>query len=94
MTLTPPMLSVLAYLSFLVPFLNLFLPAVLAGSAIWGAIGGIRLFAQLNGRTDHGATQGAVVAMLVLAILTLVFASIPLLLQIVGWVGLATMQRY
>jgi hypothetical protein len=94
MTMTPPILSVMAYLSFLIPFLNLIAPALFAGSAIWGAIGGIRLFRELNGRTDHGATQGAVVAMLVLAILTLVFAAIPLALQILGWIALATRPSY
>ena len=88
MTLAPPLLSVMAYLSFVVRGLNLFAPGLLALAAIFGAIGGIRLFAQLNRRTDHGASSGAVVAMLVLAILTLVFAAIPLVLQILGWVAL------
>src|SRR6185369_12613597 len=53
--LAPAMVSTLSYLSFLVPFLNLFVPGLLAATAIWSAIGGIRLHNELGRRRDdHG----------------------------------------
>ena len=88
--LAPAMVSTLAYLCFLVPFLNLAAPGVLAAIAMWGAIGGIKVHNEINRRTDdHGVSSGLRSGLLVMSILTIIFASIPLLLQILAWVGMA-----
>jgi hypothetical protein len=88
--LAPAMISTLAYFSFLVPFWNLFGPGLLAASAIWGAIGGIRLNNELaRAPGNQGVSSGLRTGLLVMSILTIIFASLPLLLQIFAWIGLA-----
>ena len=87
--LAPAMVSTLAYFSFLVPMLNLVGPGILAAIAIFSAVGGIRLHGELGRRSDHGVSPGLKSGLLVMSILTIVFASIPLLLQVLAWVGLA-----
>jgi hypothetical protein len=93
--LAPAMISTLAYFSFLVPLWNLFGPGLLAASAIWGAIGGIRLHNELA-RTpgQQSVSPGLRTGLLVMSILTIVFAAFPLLLQIAAWVGLALMPSH
>jgi hypothetical protein len=88
--LAPAMVSALAYMSFLVPMLNIAAPGVLAAIAIWGAIGGIKVYNEIGRhRDDHGVSDGLRTGLLVMSILTIIFASIPLLLQIVAWIGMA-----
>jgi hypothetical protein len=88
--LAPAMAAALAYFAFLVPVLGLVAPAVLAAIAILGAIGGIRLHSELARRTDdHGVSSGLRTGLLVMSILTIVFAAFPLLIQVLGWIGLA-----
>jgi hypothetical protein len=88
--LAPAMVSVLAYLSFLIPLVNLAAPGILAAIALWSAIGGIRLYNELGHRRDNeGVSPGLRTGLLVMSILTIIFASIPLLLQILAWIGLA-----
>jgi hypothetical protein len=91
MMLAPAMASVLAYFSFVVPFLNIFLPGVLAALAILSAVTGIKLHGELGRRRDdHGVSEGLRTGLLVMSILTIIFASIPLLMQVFAWIGLAT----
>jgi hypothetical protein len=87
--LAPAMVSTLAYLAFLIPYINFVAPGVLAAIAIWGAIGGIRVHNEINRTADHGVSSGLRTGLLVMSILTIVFASIPMLIQVLGWVGLA-----
>lgn len=90
--LAPAVASVLAYCAFLVPVIGLVAPAVLAAIAIWGAIGGIRLNIELGGRTDdHGVGKGLRTGLLVVSILTIVSASFPLLIEVLGWIGVAVL---
>jgi len=90
MMLAPAMVSVLAYLSFLIPLVNLAAPGVLAAIALWSAIGGIRLYHELGRRRDNeGVSPGLRTGLLVMSILTIIFAAIPLVFQILGWIGMA-----
>jgi hypothetical protein len=87
--LAPAMVSALAYLSFVVPVLNISAPGVLAAIAMWGAIGGLRLHREFAHRKDdHGVSSELLSALLVMSILTIVFAAYPLLIQIISWIGL------
>lgn len=92
--LAPAMLSTLAYFSFLVPVLNLAGPGVLAAIAIWGAVGAIRLHGELGRTRDHGVSNGLRSGLLVMSILTVVFAAFPLLMQVLAWVGFASMSGH
>jgi F0F1-type ATP synthase assembly protein I len=93
--LAPAMVSVLAYLSFLVPLLNIAAPGILGAMAIWSAVGGIRLHGELGRRKDNdGVSKDLRSGLLVMSILTIVFASIPLLLQIFAWVALALSRSH
>jgi len=88
--LAPAGVSALAYLAFLVPVIGFVAPAVLAAIAIGGAIRGIRLHGELGDPTDdHGVGKGLRSGLLVMSILTIIFASFALLIQVLGWVGLA-----
>jgi hypothetical protein len=93
--LAPAMISTLAYFSFVVPMWNLAGPGLLAATAIWGAIGGIRLHSELGrSRDNQGVSPGLKTGLLVMSILTIVFASIPLLLQSFAWVGFFIAPRH
>jgi len=91
--LTPAIVSTLAYFSFLIPLANLVAPAGLAALAILGAVNGIRMHGELGRTRDHGVSDGLRTGLLVMSILTIIFASIPLLLQVVGWLGLALLRH-
>jgi hypothetical protein len=84
--LGPFALVILAYVLFIVPIMNLFLP-ILAGSvAAWHAVGGIRLYMDYNRRTDdHGVDQAAQIVLLITSILALLGALGVLLVQILVW---------
>jgi hypothetical protein len=63
--------------------------------AIWSAVGGIRLHGELGRRKDNdGVSKDLRSGLLVMSILTIVFASIPLLLQIFAWVALALSRSH
>ena len=87
--LAPAMVSALSYLSFMVPVVNFAAPGVLAAIAMWGAIGGLRVHHEIARRKDdHGVSSGLLSGLLVMSILTIIFAAYPLLIQIVAWIGL------
>ena len=87
--LAPAMVSAMAYLSFIVPVVNLFAPGVLAAIAMWGAIGGLRLHHEFAHRKDdHGVSSELLTGLLVISILTIVFATYPLAIQIISWIGM------
>jgi hypothetical protein len=93
--LAPAMVSVMAYLSFVVPVFNIAAPGILAAIAMWSAIGGIRLHNEIGRRRDdHGVSPGLRSGLLVMSILTLVFASFPLLMQILAWVAMLLMPSH
>jgi len=88
--LAPAMVSALAYLTFIVPVVNFAAPGVLAAIAMWGAIGGLRLHHEFAHRKDdHGVSSGLLSGLFVVSILTIVFATYPLAIQIISWIGLA-----
>jgi hypothetical protein len=88
--LAPAMVSVLAYLSFLIPLVNIAAPGILAALAIWSAVGGIRLHGEMSRMKDFdGVSRDLRTGLLVMSILTIVFAAIPLLIQIFAWVAIA-----
>ena len=90
--LAPAMVSILAWFSLVLPTVGLFLPGVMAAGAILGAVGGIRLYAELGRRRDdHGVSAGLRSGVLVMSILTIVFASILLVIQVFAWIALAMM---
>ena len=85
--LAPAMVSVIAYFALVIPVINLVAPGILAAIALWGAIGGIRLHTELGRRgDDHGVSPGLRSGLLVMSILTIVFAAFPLLSQSLGWI--------
>jgi len=87
--LAPAMVSVMSYLALIVPVVNLAAPGILAAIAMWSAIGGIRLHTELGRRRDdHGVSPGLRSGLLVMSILTIVFASFPLLSQSFTWIRL------
>jgi hypothetical protein len=87
--LAPAIASTMAYFAFLIPFLNLVAPAALAALAILGAVNGIRMHGELGRTRDSGVSEGLRTGLLVMSILTIIFASVPLVLQVLGWIGLA-----
>jgi hypothetical protein len=90
MMLAPAMVSLLAWFSMVVPLLNLAAPGILAAIAILSAVNGIRLYTELGHRSDdHGVSDGLRSGVLVMSILTIIFASILLVIQVLAWVALA-----
>ena len=87
--LAPAIASTLAYFSFLIPFLNFVAPGALAALAILGAVNGIRMHSELGRTRDSGVSERLRGGLLVMSILTIIFASIPLLMQVLAWVGIA-----
>jgi len=93
--LTPAMVSVLGWFALLVPMVGIVLPGLMAAGAILGAVAGIRLYGELGRRRDdHGVSAGLRSGVLVMSILTIVFASILLVIQVFAWIGLALMPSH
>lgn len=93
--LAPAMVSLLAWFSLVIPLVNLVAPGVLSAVALWSAIGGIRVYNELGRRPDdHGVSSGLRAGLLVMSILTIIFASILLVMQILGWIALALAPSY
>jgi hypothetical protein len=93
--LAPAMVSLLAWFSLIIPLINLAAPGVLSAVALWSAIGGVRVYNELGRRRDdHGVSAGLRSGLLVMSILTIIFASILLVMQILGWIALALAPSY
>jgi hypothetical protein len=60
-----PSLTILAYVVFLIPIVNLVLPGLLAFAGGWQAVGGVRLWAELNRRRDDHGVDGALQLVLI-----------------------------
>lgn len=84
-----PSLTIFAYVVFLIPIVNLVLPALMAAAGGWQAVGGIRLWAELSRRKDDHGVDSTLQVMLIAGSVIALCAGLGVLgIQALTWLAL------